>query len=175
MKPTTKQERALRVLELLGEGKSVPEIASVLGRPQSTIYKHITAFRYLTGKEGVRRQHLAFNSLFYVRMGLSQREVARSKLFGIDHKFISDLCAMDWAINRLLENINMEAISAMIERGLEAERRDRTAIREPLGVLTEAFDEVLIHLPDEMSPELEDAITDLTEAVIEVESLLKHP
>ena len=144
-------------------------IAKVLNRPISTIYKHITAFRHLTGKEGIRNQNVAFNALFFVRMGMSQREVARSPLFAIDHKFISDLCAMDWAIRTLIGNINVEAISAMVELGMKVQERELESVREPIAALSDAFDSFLCVLPDDLSPELEDAITDLTEAVIELE------
>ncbi|TNZ89020.1 resolvase, partial [Vibrio parahaemolyticus] len=97
------------------------------------------------------------------------REVARSPLFAIDHKFISDLCAMDWAIRTLMGNINVEAISAMVELGLQAQQRDLESVREPIAALSDAFDTFLCHLPDDIPPLLEDAITDLTEAVIELE------
>lgn len=174
MKPTIKQARALAVLRLLGRGKSIQEMSQELGHPESTIRKHISAFKHLTGKEGHYAQEEAFNSLFHTRLGISQREVARDLFCKHDHKFISDLCAMDWAIRSMLGNINMEAITAMIERGVLAEKQDRTFIREPISVLSEAFDDMLMHLPDDMSPDLEDAITYLTEAIIEVEELLHH-
>ncbi|MCR9513270.1 resolvase [Vibrio alginolyticus] len=164
-----KYDRALKVLKLMGEGMEAHQIAKVLGRPLSTIYKHITAFRHLTGKEGIHKQNVAFNALFFVRMGMSQREVARSPLFAIDHKFISDLCAMDWAIRTLMGNINVEAISAMVELGLQAQQRDLESVREPIAALSDAFDTFLCHLPDDIPLLLEDAITDLTEAVIELE------
>ncbi|WP_033928511.1 resolvase [Vibrio cholerae] len=164
-----KYDRALKVLKLMGEGMNAHQIAKVLNRPISTIYKHITAFRHLTGKEGIRNQNVAFNALFFVRMGMSQREVARSPLFAIDHKFISDLCSMDWAIRTLIGNINVEAISAMVELGMKVQERELESVREPIAALSDAFDSFLCVLPDNLSPELEDAITDLTEAVIELE------
>ncbi|KAB0285441.1 resolvase [Vibrio fortis] len=170
MKPTTKQDRALAVLRLLGRGKDVSEIANILGRPESTIHKHMAAYRYLTGKEGLHRQETAFNALFYVRMGLSQREVARAHFMPLDHKFISDLCAMDWAVKTLMNNMNMDAIKALVERGLDAESRDRKAIREHVAELSEAFDDVLVALPTELTQKLEDAMTNLTEVIIEIES-----
>ncbi|ENS1781869.1 helix-turn-helix domain-containing protein [Vibrio parahaemolyticus] len=167
-----KHERALEVLKLIGEGLSIQQIADRLNRPVKTIYKHVTAFRCLAGKYGIERQQQAFNALFYVRLDLSQMDVARSRVVGYDHKFISDLCAMDWAMRTMLTNINAKAIAAMIERGLTAEQRDRESIREHVANLSEAFDDFLCALPDDPAPKLQDAITDLTESIIEIEALL---
>ena len=173
MKPLVKHKRALKVLKLMGQGKSVQEIADILGRPVSTIYKHLVAFKTLTGKDGEARQELAYDTLFFVRLGLSQREVARTRSRSIDHKFISDLCAMDWAIRRLLNQLDMSAVGAMVERGIASEVRDRQSVRDHIPILSEAFDELLVNLPKKLSPELQAAITDLTEAIIEVESIVK--
>ena len=52
---------------------------------------------------------------------------------------------------------------------MKVQERELESVREPIAALSDAFDSFLCVLPDDLSPELEDAITDLTEAVIELE------
>jgi hypothetical protein len=180
--PTIKQQRSLMFLELMMEGNDLAEISLLLDSPLSTIQKHDNALKRLTGRLGQYVQNNALDALAKVDAGHYQVDSIKAYT---DHKMVSDLVAMRWAVVKRCEAIAQEDVvkaerkalaeaaskSIQVKKGV-IELRLRNQFRAPIETLTEALDAVLVLTPEDADSHLLQAFADLTEAVIEVEEVL---
>ena len=90
-----KRARALKFLNLLPH-HTVSEIAKILNKPVSTIQKHDNALKRLLGLLGQDLRQDAFTALALWDSG---REQIKSTNSSTDHKMVSDLVAMRWAMD----------------------------------------------------------------------------
>ncbi len=176
---TKKKIRALRFLDLLPT-HTVAEIAKELGKPLSTIQKHDNAFKRLTGLLG---NELYEDSLSALDAWDTGREQVRSTNDNTDHKMVSDLLAMRWAISKKLEKIeakeahqdDLDYISNKLKSLIDIdfatfEATVRAEFKTPIDDVSEALDEVLNTLGD-LPTEATEALNSLTECVITLEEL----
>ena len=180
--PTAKKQRALMFLELMEES-NVREVSTILGVPLSTIQKHDNALKRLTGMLGEDAKTRAFESLDLFDSGLHQIDAISDN---VDHKMVSDLVAMRWAIVKrcaameeedeleLRLTKEAEAKASKIQVGTAViEERIRNQLRLPIDNVTEAFNVFLALAPLTMSTSAVDALEELTEVIIDLEETFK--
>lgn len=162
-----KRERALAFLRLRGV-YNLKQIAILLDVPQATIIKHNTALMRLLGRLGREKQVQAIQAIADVHSGKYQTESVRSLT---DHKMVSDLVAMDWAISEYAKELVLEEEQKAAEQ--ERKETERQAVLEEVRAsvdeITKCLDVVLALTPNDISTELDTAMCELTEAVIQLE------
>jgi hypothetical protein len=173
-----KKQRALDFLHLKYDGKTLTEIALMLKTPLSTIAKHENALKRLGGKLGEFKKAAAYEALRKCSEGRTQRASVTDLT---DHKMVSDLVAMQWAVQAwCVWNESEEAKAEKIKEALNKakaesgviELRIRSKFRGPIHNVSEALDELIsLTAVDESHPYLS-ALNDLIEAVIELEETL---
>jgi len=180
-KHTIKKQRALMFLRLR-EDHNVEEVSILLDTPLSTIQKHDNALKRLTGLLGPYKKSRAFLALADVDSGRYQVDSVKNLT---DHKMVSDLVAMRWAILKRCDEME-KAEQDQEERDALAiakakkifvdssviELRIRNKFRGPIDTVTGAMDTVLAIACIDESPEYQTALSELTEAVIELEETL---
>lgn len=177
---TIKNNRALQFISLkLAEPTlTVRDIALLMGASVSTIQKHDNALKRIGGYLGESLQELAFASLDQYDKGKSQVE---SVSFLTDHKMVSDLVSMRWALTEWarMEEERVDAMKA--EDELKLSPQDDLQIRElriinkfrgPIETVTDTLNEFLSITSVDESPEYETLLSELTEAIIELEETL---
>tara|TARA_Y100001951_G_C11296245_1_gene275845 strand:+ start:1704 stop:2225 length:522 start_codon:yes stop_codon:yes gene_type:complete len=168
IKVSNKQRRAFAYL-MLREKFTVKEMAALLDEPLSTMQKPDNAFKRLNGVLGAKLKAEALDSLRLVDMGLKQVDAVNPNT---DHKMVSDLVAMRWAIKRLVKFVLANDGSGVLER--QAHAKGRLEIREKyqqaIDRLTESFDAVLAHAPSDKG-KFQEALDEMTDAVIALEAI----
>jgi hypothetical protein len=181
---TIKKNRALQFLNLKYEDPelTIRDLAILLQSPLSTVQKHDNSLKRLVGYLGESTKDFAFKSLDLYDKGLSQ---VNSVTYLTDHKMVSDLVAMRWAINEWAE-IEFKRIEVEEDRKALAEAaankitiessvielRVRNKFRGPINTVTESLDELLALSCIDERPEYDTALSELTEAIIELEDTL---
>jgi hypothetical protein len=173
-----KKQRALDFLHLRYARKTLTEIALILKAPLSTIQKHDNALKRLSGELGEYKQEAAYEALHKFSKGRTQTDSVTNLT---DHKMVSDLVAMQWAVHtwctwHKAEEAKVEKHKAALKKTKAEsdviELRIRSKFRGPIHTVSEALDE-LLGLPStyESHPYLS-ALNDLIESIIELEETL---
>jgi len=179
-KPTEKQARSLAFLGLI-EDFSLADIATILEAPLSTIQKHDNARKRLMGKLGTKIHAAALTALTKVAKGSNHRIAANVHT---DYKMVSDLVAMEWALEELrkraeeataikLSRVTCDAVSHYLLKEAEDAGIARTHVAYQRAVvkISGALEALVIELPHEATSILDDALEELTEAIIDLEEV----
>ncbi len=166
----------------LREDHNVEEVSILLDSPLSTIQKHDTALKRLTGMLGPYKKSRALLALADVDSGFYQVDSIKCLT---DHKMVSDLVAMRWAILKRCAEMEKaeqdqeerDALAKAKARKIVVdssiiELRIRNKFRGPIDTVTEAMNTVLAISCIDESLEYQTALFELTEAVIELEETL---
>ena len=167
-KPTPKQRRAFAYLALR-EKYTVEEMATMLGEPLSTMQKPDNAYKRLTGALGEYTKKSAFEALAKVDRGFKQVEAATAHT---DHKMVSDLVAMRYAMKRFISVCLDESQDETTKKNIEAKARAslRADYQTAIDGVTSAFDSLLGVAPSD-NEDLAEALEELTDAIIALEEL----
>jgi len=174
-----KRARALKFLNLLPH-HTVSEIAKILNKPVSTIQKHDNALKRLLGLLGQDLRQDAFTALALWDSG---REQIKSTNSSTDHKMVSDLVAMRWAMDVKTKELEQEElfntqlgliaqeVASQIKLDVnKIEALVRSDFKTPIDDVSQALDDLINSLGD-LSPDGIDALDNLTECVIALEEL----
>jgi hypothetical protein len=165
---SSKQKRAFAYL-VLREKFNLREMAELLNEPLSTIQKPDNAYKRLTGALGPALKAEALESLSKVDAGFKQVDATCKHT---DHKMVSDLVAMRFAINRMV-NLMLEQsfdMSAQIDLASKTAAKVNAKFHVAIDEVTDALDD-LVNVAPTTDPDFVKAFDALISAVINLEDL----